>query len=65
MQPWLCEDKLKRKTTHFQLLSVSQKCACLSSLIVDKSRETLRNQLPSCIFSNHLDMMSLDEFFSG
>ena len=30
---WLCEDKLKRKTAHFWLLSASQTRACLSSLI--------------------------------
>ena len=30
---WSCEDKLKGKTAHFQLLCTSQKRTCLSSLI--------------------------------
>ena len=32
---WLCEGKLKVKTSHFRLPSASQKRACLSSLIVN------------------------------
>ena len=36
MQMWLCENKLKGKTAHFQLPSASQKLACLSSLMVDE-----------------------------
>ena len=32
---WLCEDKLKEKTAHSRLPSVSQKRACLNSLLVE------------------------------
>ena len=35
---WLCEDKLKGKTAHFRLPSVSQKHACLSSLFCFRPR---------------------------
>ena len=31
---WLCEDKLKGKTSHFRLSSASQKRVCLSSQLV-------------------------------
>ena len=31
---WLCEDKLKGKTTHFRSPSAAQKRACLSALLV-------------------------------
>ena len=40
MKMWLCEDKLKGKTAHFQCPSASQKRAFLSSLIITSCYES-------------------------
>ena len=53
---WLCEGKLKVKISYFRLPSASQKCACLSSLMLSGDVTTRKSGsgydwLPVLIYS--------------